>query len=408
MTIVQSKQAKLCFLMEAFYPIVNGAVVQIMLLAERLVNLGSQVTVVTRQTSIKDLCHERIKGIDVFRVKSALGVRRIGKYLMMVPCFFILLKERKRCDLIVVSDFKVLGVLGVLTAKLLRKRCFLRGASCGEMDGSYAFMFTDSPNIIKRITVRLLVPLRNAILKNGDYFLSISSAVTKELISCGVPEKQIIDFACGVDTRTFKPLDSSQKRAIRKRLNIPNAVIFTYTGRLAKGKGLNILVKVWEKVVQTQKNLHLLLIGSGQGYSLDCEQELKKMTADRNLERSISFVGKVENVNEYLQASDCFVFPTEYEALGNSLLEAMSCGLPCIASRVGGIVDIITHNVNGLLVENGDEEQLLTAIETIVTNKDMADSLGRQARITAIEKFNIDQKVRVLETLVALLSTHNN
>ena len=103
------------------------------------------------------------------------------------------------------------------------------------------------------------------------------------------------------------------------------------------------------------------------------------------------------NVHKYLQASDYFVFPTENEAFGNSLLEAISCGLPCIATRVGGIVDIINHNVNGLLVENGDEEQLYSANEHVLKDKKLAQRLGLEARKTAIEKFNIDKNIQVLD-----------
>ena len=125
------------------------------------------------------------------------------------------------------------------------------------------------------------------------------------------------------------------------------------------------------------------------------------MVKEKKLETYVRFVGKVNNVREYLTASDCFIFPTEYEALGNSLLEAMSCGLTCIATRVGGIVDVIEHNVNGLLFEKNNEGELLKNIATVINDRQLSQLLAQQARKTIMEKFNIDDKVQVLEKLLA-------
>ena len=113
------------------------------------------------------------------------------------------------------------------------------------------------------------------------------------------------------------------------------------------------------------------------------------------------FTGQVNNVHEYLKASDCFIFPTKYEALGNSLLEAMSSGLISIATRTGGIVDVIEHTVNGLLFKTGDKRELYKYIEAVINDKKMSQNMAQQARKTILERFNINEKARILEKLLA-------
>lgn len=393
----KAEKAGICFLLEDFYPVKHGATTQIMLLGKRLVELERKVIVITRRILSDHPKQEMINGFMVYRVPPVCNLSRFGKYYMLIPGFLALIQKRNEYQIILVSDFKVLGILGVFVSRLLGKRCILRAASCGEMDGTYVFGKDDSISHVKWFIVKLLVFFRNVILKEADGFLSISSHITKELVKSGVSLNRIMEISNGIDTKIFKPVSLAEKETIRKNLNLPAAVIFTFSGRLCKGKGLHRLIKVWGKVAKNYSYAHLLMVGSGQGYSESCEDELKDSVRKNNLDNEISFTGDVDNVYEYLQASDCFIFPTEYEALGNCLLEAISCGLPCIATRVGGIVDIINHNVNGLLVENGDEEQLYSAIEHVLKDRKLAQRLGLEARKTAIEKFNIDKNIQVLD-----------
>jgi glycosyltransferase involved in cell wall biosynthesis len=323
---------------------------------------------------------------------------------MLIPALWVLARRRNSYHVILVSDFKALGVLGVITSKLLGKRCILRGSSCGEIDGSYAFIFDEKVNIAKRIIVKWYVYFRNVIIKRSDRFMSNCSQVTKELVSNRIPRSRVIELTNGVDTETFKPIHLAEKTKKRQKLGFQYPFIFIYSGRLAKGKGLAQLLRVWERIVQIKKGAHLLLVGSGQGFALGCEDDLKGFVRRRNLDSKVSFVGHVENVCDYLQISDCFVFPTEYEALSNSLLEAISCGLPCIATRVGGNVDIISHKVNGLLFESGNERQLSRWMEVILNDSHLAHRLGTNARITAIERFDINQNAKILDEIITSFS----
>jgi glycosyltransferase involved in cell wall biosynthesis len=93
-------------------------------------------------------------------------------------------------------------------------------------------------------------------------------------------------------------------------------------------------------------------------------------------------------VNEYLQASDIFVFPTENEAFGISVIEAMACGLPVISTYVGGLKDIVYNRKNGLVIKSGDFEQLYEALDLIITENDLSDTLGAAAWQTVQSRYS--------------------
>jgi glycosyltransferase involved in cell wall biosynthesis len=98
------------------------------------------------------------------------------------------------------------------------------------------------------------------------------------------------------------------------------------------------------------------------------------------LEGHVIFTGAVQNVPEYLQASDLFIFPTENDAFPSSIVEAMACGLPVITTPVGAIKTIVSNQKTGLLIQPGNGEQLFQALDVMLYNEALASRLGRAAR----------------------------
>lgn len=129
-------------------------------------------------------------------------------------------------------------------------------------------------------------------------------------------------------------------------------------------------------------------IRGGQAFS--SETELRDFVANNDLLDRVGFTGYVENVHEYLQASDIFVLPSETEGFGLALIEALACKLPSVATNEGGILDITIDGKNGLLVEPKDPEALYNAIRWLFNNRAAALSFGERGRFTVQERFSID------------------
>jgi len=384
-----SATPRVCLLAETFHPVVGGGERHALLLARHLNALGMSAFVLTRRSDPKLPRSESVNGVPTYRVPPArLG--RLGKYAMIPFVARELLRRRSQYDIILVCGFRVLGAPAVLAARWLGKACVLRAEAEGEMSGRYASAFGRLPMPIVP-AFRSWICVRNRILRTADGFVSISGPVTSELSECGVCEDRVFALPNGVDSELFRPVDGVARRLLRERLGLPiRAFIAAYSGKLNRGKGLEHLLKAWVKIAELRSDAHLILIGAGGGMSISCEDELRRFAREAGIEGRVTFTGYVENVHEYLQASNLFVFPTESEAFGLSLVEAMACGLPVIASRVGGIPEIVTHARDGMLVKPADPDALVREIIFLMEEPSAGRVLSANARRTVCERYSIE------------------
>ena len=104
---------------------------------------------------------------------------------------------------------------------------------------------------------------------------------------------------------------------------------------------------------------------------------------------NIFFLGEQTNIQNYYQLADLFVLPSLTEGFSNSLLEAMSCALPVVATKVSGTDQIISHNNNGYLIPPGDVDSLAKAMNQLIISSHITHKLGREARKTIIEQYSL-------------------
>lgn len=381
---------RVCLLTETFYPVVGGGETHARLLARKLNSMQMPTFVMTRRTS-KDLpWADVVDNIPVYRLPPA-GTGRFGKYAMVPYVIRELFGRKDEYDLIFVCGFRVLGAPAVMAARRLGKPCVLRAESIGEMSGGYASVYNKLPPVIGPL-FRRSVNIRNKLLRNANLFISISQPIAEEFGLMGIDKEHTARIANGLDTEIYRSADADDQSLLRRRLNLPlDKYIASYSGKLNQGKGLQCLLKAWEKVYAKRQDICLLLIGSGGGQTISCEAELRRFADDHGLQNSVIFTGYVKNVNEYLQASDIFVFPSENEAFGLSLIEAMACGLPSIASRTGGIPEIVQHGVNGILIEAKDHDSLADQIEILLDDPYYAKKLAEAGQKSVYERYSIDK-----------------
>lgn len=385
---------RVCLLTSSYHPIIGGGESHARLLSGELVNNNVSVFILTQRILKNTAKYEILDQVPVYRVGPA-NMLRWGKYLMMLPGFIKLIRLRQQYDIIYVCGLRILGILGIISSRILNKKCILRSESLGEMSGDFVW---GSPNPPKRSLVvqliKMILAMRDKMYFKADCFLSISGAISEEFIECRIPPHKIKLIPNGIDIARFSPLKDGQKLQLREEYNLSDGIIFCYTGKLNRMKGLELLLSVWNEIVQECPNAYLLLVGSGGFQVLSCESELRAFVADNNLQPFVRFTGYTENAEQYLQCSDVFVLPSESESLSLSLLEAMSCQLPAIATRCGGPNDIIEHGSNGLLVDVNSFSQLKTNMIDTIKNHDKYKSMAERGRATVLKKFSIQKVAR--------------
>ena len=380
---------KVCILTETYHPVVGGGETQARLLAAELRARNASVCILTRRSDAALPAVERVDGVSVHRI-GPVGRGQLRKWGLLASTVPALIRLRREYDLIFVSGFRIVGLPAVIVGRALGKRVVLKADSQGEMSGAFFApglsrfgMSASSP------LFRMLVRWRNVVLRRADGFVAISPDVAAELTDADVPAERIHPIPNGVETSRFVPADSSAKEALRRELGLEDACgVVVYTGRLVSYKGLPVLLRVWPAILREHPAARLLLVGGGGLDIHDCEQELKDYVRANGLEHSVVFTGNVQNVPDYLRAADVFAFPTENEAFGSSLVEAMCCGLAVVTTPVGAISTIVEDGQNGLLVRPRDAAQLEAAIDRLLRDRALAARLGIAARATVLERYS--------------------
>ena len=383
-------QPRICMLINSFHPRIGGGETHALLLCHEWLKRGVPVFVLTRRTTSDLEAEENLDDLNIRRLPPS-GFRRIGKYLMTVPTYYELKQRHQEYDVVYVCGLRVAGIPAVLATRRLGKACVLRAESRGELSGNFIW---ESPNEAIRNTpfkplIHAYLRWRNRILAKAPAFVSISSDIHAEFIEQGIPEAKVHLIHNGIDTSQFRPATAELRRQRRKDLGLPDQTIFIYSGKLNKGKGLEMLLRAWGRLSAERKDCHLVLVGGGGGQFLSCEYELQAWVLKTGLHDRVKFTGFQTDVHKYLQAADYFVFPSENEALSIALLEALSCELPCLASDISGNRDIVEDGRNGRLLPANDEAAWLNGMRDVLTSPTSAVGLGLQGRATVIERFSI-------------------
>ncbi len=213
------------------------------------------------------------------------------------------------------------------------------------------------------------------------------------MAALGVPAERIVRMASGVDAEHFHPGTSNVDATLPPR---PRVV---FTGRLHPQKNLDLLLDVWP-VVARRTGAHLVLVGGGPD-----RDRLAERARDLQVAEHVHPTGPVADPADYLRAADVFALPSVAEGMSNSLLEAMSTALPCLASAIGGNTDLLDDGRCGLLVAPDDRDAWTAALIRVLEDKEFARALGETARQRIESEFAlpvvVDRYVALYHRLLA-------
>jgi len=228
------------------------------------------------------------------------------------------------------------------------------------------------------------------IYKKIDKIFAISKAVKKELEENLPCKKEKIKLLYpGIDTNYFKKNENLRKK-FREGLGIKeNEIIISNTSRFDIKKGQREAIIVFNELLRKHKNIKLILQGAIEEKKYF--EELKKIGNN-----NVIFLDFSKDIKPLLSASDIYIFPSYGEALGFSLLEAMSMELPCIAFDKRAVPEIIEDGINGFLVGEKNLREMQEKIEILIKNPHLRKELGEKARCKIIKKFNFEKYVENL------------
>jgi sugar transferase (PEP-CTERM/EpsH1 system associated) len=207
----------------------------------------------------------------------------------------------------------------------------------------------------------------------------------------------------GVDIERFAPRPQMSAR-VRRDLGISaDRLVIGSVGRLVPIKDHQTLLRGSELLLQAGRNIHVVLVGAGTE-----QARLQEYAASGALNGRVTFTGASESVPELLSAMDIFVLPSISEGMSNTILEAMASGLPILATRAGGNMELIEHGSGGLLFAPGDVQALRSHLEQLIDDSEMRRELGNAARGRVVAEFSLDRMIQNYRDLYLQLAAQRD
>ena len=235
-------------------------------------------------------------------------------------------------------------------------------------------------------------PLTRAMYRHAASLVGVSKPVARALRDYLDKPPRLVYDAC--DPTFF----TTPKNSLPLNINLTDKFVVGHVGELDDAaKGQRQILRVAAELLWSRPDIHFVLLGSGKD-----EEQLK---AESYLLPNVSFVGWHRDVQPWYQLMDAFLFPSRTEALGTALLEAMATGLPVVATRVGGISELIREGQEGFLRQVNDFAGLTGAVLRLADDEDIRARMGQAARRRA-EQYTQERMVDAYLDLYTHVAKH--
>jgi glycosyltransferase involved in cell wall biosynthesis len=261
-----------------------------------------------------------------------------------------------------------------------------------------AYPFLSKENTLLHVHDKMIPSLKNRvfcrILKSKVFgFIGVSESVKQNLITLGIPRRQITVVLNG--TRDFTLKFSRRQRNCQEKFTIG------IVGRIAPMKGHVVLLDALRLVRRLGDDFECSIIGRGERGFV---RRLENLISDYGLTGSVRWSGYVTDPNEIYGGLDVLIVPSYQEAFGLTALEGSMCGLPVIASRVGGLPEIVDDGRTGFLFPVGNHRELAEKIRELKNNKELRRKMGKAARSRALAEFSLEAMTSKVDEILSRLS----
>ena len=372
------------FVTGAYHPDISAGGVQCRDMA-RLLAGRVNVRVLTTTWDRTLSRHESVDGVSVTRVAVDVN-RRWSKAGASVRLIADLVPLVRWCEVVHVQGTSAKNLLVTAVAKLFRRRLVISLQTAGH----------DEPAAIAR-QGRLAWWAFTA----ADAYLAVSPALLDAYLAAGLPRDRITLVPNGVDTERFRPATDAERQALRHHLHLPDGrSIVAFVGYFSHDKQPQVLFDAWCRLLRSgAADATLLFVGATRSAYFEVDdrivERMREEAARIGVSDHLVFTGPTHLVHEYLRAADVFALPSRREGAPVALLEAMACGLPCVASRLPGSTDaIIDDGINGVLVPPGDSDALSAALEGLLRDRQRSAALAAEARASVLRRFTSAEVAR--------------
>ena len=225
--------------------------------------------------------------------------------------------------------------------------------------------------------------LQTLACRTAHRMVANSGAAANQLIDQGIPKRRIDIIHNGIDLSLFPT-----------RRDFSRARTITMVACLREGKRVDVLIAAAARIIARYPDVQFQIVGDGP-----CRERLVEQAAATGVLPRIRFMGHRDDVPAILSSSDLFVLPSESEASPNVILEAMAAALPVVASRVGGIPELVDDGVTGHLVPSGNPDALAAALLDLLEHSGKRTAFGRSGRTRIEQQYSFDRMVAQFETL---------
>jgi len=369
---------RVLILIPTFYPLVGGAETNVLETSIILVKNGFKITIITRQDN-ESPYHEDVNGIKIIRCRH-LGSRYSNTLDHFTIFISILLKSIKtvfqgKYDLLHTHIAHYPLLIGIILKLFIGKKLLV------TVHGSDLNVYGKKP---------LFRSIIAWALRRADKVIVVSKDLGGLAREMGLSRRKVIYIPNGVDIKFFHP-----------RVFIKYDYDVLFFGGIKWQKGLDYLLNATKTLVDQGVNLKVAIAGSGPYLKL-----LMEKTCYLGIEGNICFLGELNSLSlrDTIWKSKLVVFPSVSEGLPCSLLEAMACSKPIVATAVGGIKNVIKNGVNGILIPPQDSKAIAYSILLLTHNHEMELTLSKKARETVVNEYSWEKVTdKIVDTYSSLI-----
>jgi len=382
---VKPSPARVLVVSPLFHTDRGGLGRQAVLLTERLAEAGARPLVATRL--MRGLPARRFSAL-VERFELPAGRPEVHNYEepdlenLLTSLRFcgqlwrLMLARRRDYDVIHVHGASLPFLAALPLARLLRKRVIGKvaaldqGVEAGDLAGHWG----------------PLGPALARLAASSDAFVATTEEIAAALQGEGVPREKIVRLPNFVDTSRFHPLPPAEREALRAEQGWTGRSVALCAGRLAERKNVDLLLRAFATAKDELSEQRPLLAIAGDGPE---RERLLALRDELGLADDVAFLGFERRIERLYQAADLLVIASRVEGLPNALLEGMACGLPVLATRLGGARDVIAPGEQGLLIEPGRVEPLRAGLVELLGDPARRQAMGEASSARIQERFTL-------------------